>query len=171
MITQTSIQFDERSTTVRVECIPTPSLLASVLAIDGHQELAIEALLPDGASANPWSAGEAVLRGVIDGTVKPTRVELEVRPGLASAHVATGRYRRGDEVVVRWVDGWNLPREVDGRTGIVGTDHEQPRRVGVEIKGMRFGRWWVPPSALRFVGEAPLCRWAAIKSGQPWRLT
>lgn len=85
------------------------------------------------------------------------------------ASTSTGKYRRGHEVVLRWVGGWKLPFEVDGRRAKVTVDDQQPRRVGLVIDGLP-GCWWAPPSALRPVDQQPLMRWAGIKPGRPWEL-
>lgn len=193
MICETSIRFDSLHdrATARVRCVPTPALLERILKLGGHQELTIEAPAPN--MPGTWDCGEAIVQAILDGTLVPTRVELEATPGryrvawgesvqpgmlvalgengyVVRASPGPGRHRRGDQVVVRWVDGWDLPREAGGRTGVVYIADQQPRRVGVKIDGLPGGGWWwVPPSALRPASQPPLMRWAACPPGQPWR--
>ena len=53
----------------------------------------------------------------------------------------------GSKVKVRWVEGWRLPPEVDGREGVITVD-ERPRRVAVKLYPHERQGLWFPPEAV-----------------------
>lgn len=143
MVHSTSMRFDSRgTTTAEVTCIPTQTLLDRVVALPGRRELTIVAPVDPGVEI--WAAGEVILAGVMAGTVEPREVRFEV-----SAAPSEPMFRRGGRVnaadLVLARDG-SVPRDGFRRGDLVAVRIPKPPK-------------W-----------PPLCRWAAIKPGQPWRL-
>ena len=76
IIDRAEICFDgSAGSTVRVTCEPTPALLERIVSLGGRQELTIAAKLAPGAR-DPLHAAQAVLCGVLDGTVTPISADV-----------------------------------------------------------------------------------------------